>query len=319
MLIRIISNVQSFALGLAEPFIKLLHEDNNDDEGKCNDVLSKLSFSSNPSCDLGRNSPTTNTLGVIAKSSFSLTRPLVLKVICGCIKALPSPIKSFIVTSIGQLKPLFDNIASSGILDVIVKDDNLLRLTLPTEPKLVASTSSALVVASSAGLATINDQDTLVGNDKEESYSPNALNFVLTGCLIILLAFRCGIIRSGTAILCLAIFQAMILEYNYQMISSFVAVVMKYLVMIFTTSSNADSADKNGVAEGEELAAPTLRSSSLRLDTSSTPSNELIIPIDITAAIVDRSYSSDVSIGMPYKRCLVSFLFLLLIFTSLVG
>ena len=307
MLIRIISNVQSFALGIVEPFIKLLHEDNNDDdEGKCNDVLSRLSFSSNPSCDLGRNSPTTNSLGVIAKSSYSLSRPLVMKVICGCIKALPLPVKSFFVTSVGQLKPLVESVASLDILG-LVKDDNLLCLISPADSCLVATTSE-LVVASSTDLVTANDQDTLVGIDKEESYSPNALDFVLNGCLIILLAFGCGIIRSGTAILCLSIFQVVILEYNYQMISSFIA------VMSNTSSSNADSADKDGVAKDEELAATTLRSSSLRLGiSSSASSNELIVPIDVAAAIVDRSNSSDVS-AIPYKPCLIAFL--LLIFTS---
>ena len=283
----------------------LLHE-NNDDEGKCNDVLFALSFSSYPSWTRHEsNSPPSNPLGVIANSFFSLIRPLIMRTIGGCIKALPLPVKSFVVTSIDQLKPLVDTIASLDTLDVISQDDNLLRLTLPTEFKIIVVTSSELVVDSSTGLVTINDQDTLVGiDDEEENYFPNALTFLLIGCLIILLALGCGIIRSDTAILCLGIFQAMILEYNYQMISSFVAVVMKCLVVIFTTSSNVDLDDADKVVEGEELAVSTLRSSS-----------ELIIPIDITTAIVDRSYSSDVSIE-PYKSCLVALL--LLIFTSLV-
>ena len=323
MLIRIISNVQSFALGIVEPFIKLLHEDNNnDDEGKCNDVLSKLSFSSNPSCDSSEsNSLTTNTLGIIAKSSFSLIRPLVMRatltltLICGCIKALPLPVKSFVVTSTDQLNPLVESVASLDTLDAIVVDDTLPRLTLPTETCLVA-TSFELVVASSTDLVTTNDEATLVEIDDEETYFPNALTFVLIGCLIILLALECGIIRSDAAILCLGIFQAVILEYNYQMISSFVAVLMKSLIVIFTSSSNVDLDDAGKVAEGEELAAPTLGSFSLCLDMpSSTVSNELTVPIDVSTAIVDGSNSSDVSIE-PYKSCLVALL--LLIFTSLV-
>jgi len=239
-----------------------------------------------------------------------------MKVICGCIKALPLPVKSFVVTSIGQLKPLVKSVASSGILDGIVKDDNILRLTLPTENKIVVATTSELVVASSTDLVAANDQDALVEIDDEKSHFLIALNFVLTGCLIILLAFGCGIIRSGTAILCLAIFQAMTLEYNYQMISSFVAVIMKCLIVIFTSSDNVSDMDE--VARDDELAVSTLRSSSLRLDVSSSAaSNELIVPSnDDTSAIVACSSSSDVSIDMPYKPCLVSFL--LLIFTSLV-
>ena len=317
MLIRIISNVQSFALGIVEPFIKLLHEDNNnDDEGKCYDLLSKLSFSSNPSCDSSEsNSLTTNILGIIAKSSFSLIRPLVMRAICGCIKALPLPVKSFVVTSTDQLNPLVESVASLDTLDVIVVDDTLPRLTLPTETCLVA-TSSELVVASSTDLVTTNDEATLVEIDDEETYFPNALTFVLIGCLIILLALECGIIRSDAAILCLGIFQAVILEYSYQMISSFVAVLMKSLVVIFTSSSNVDLDDAGKVAEGEELAAPTLGSFSLCLDMpSSTVSNELTVPIDVSTAIVDGSNSSDVSIE-PYKSCLVALL--LLIFISLV-
>jgi len=320
MLIRIISNDQSFALGIVEPFIKLLHEDNNnDDEGKCNDVLSRLSFSSYPSWTRHEsNSPLTNHLGVIAKSSFSFIRPLVLRVICGCIKALPVPVKSFVVTSIDQLNPLVDSVASLDTLDGIVKDDNLLRLTLPAESKVIVATTSELLVASSSELlvASSTDLTTLVGIDKEESYFPNALNFVVIGCMIILLALGCGIIRLGTAILCLGIFQAVILEYNYQMISSFINVLMKCLVMIFTSSSsNVDLDDASKVAEGEELAAPTLGSSSLCLDMpSSTASNEMVIPIDVST-VVDGSNSSDVSIE-PYKSCLVALL--LLIFTSLI-
>jgi len=243
-----------------------------------------------------------------------------MRAISGCIKALPLPVKSIVVTSISQLKAL----ASSGILDGLVGDDNLLRLTLPTESKIIVATTSELVVASSTDLVTTNDQDTLVGIDKEESYFPNALNFIVIGCMIILLAFGCGIICSGTAILCLSIFQAVILEYNYQMISSLVAVIMKCLSMIFSpSSSNVDLNDADKVAKVEELAVSTLRSSSLCLDmSSSVASNELDVPIDdlsdvTTTAIVSRSDSSDASTYLPHKRCIIAFL--LLIFTSLNG
>lgn len=312
MIINTIFSNLTFAFGLVEPFIKLLGEDNNDDEVKSNDVLYLLSFSSNPSCDSSEsNSPlTTNPFSIIAKSSLNFIRSFVMESISGCIKALPLPVKSFVVTSIGQLTPLLDTIASSGILG-IVKDDDLLRLPISIDSTFVATTTSKLVLASSTDIVAANDRASLAGMDDEESYHLPALSFVFTGCLIILLAFGCGIIRSDTTILCLSIFQAAILEYNYQMISLFGAVMMKYLVVIFASSNDVDSADKD-----REL-AESIRSSSLRLDmSSSAASNELIVPIDVTAAIVDHSNSSDASIEV-YKSCLLSFL--LLIFASMVG
>ena len=205
MLIHIISDaskgVLSFGQGLFDPFIKLLREDNNDDEGKCNDVLSKLSFSSShPSWTRQESSsPTTNTLG---ESSLNFIRPLVMRVVCGCIKALPSPVKSVVVTSIDQLKPLVDNIAS-GILDGIVKDNNLLHLTLPAESKLLVATTSELVVASSTELVAANGRSSLAEMNDDGKYYPNALKFIVIGCLIIMLAFGCGIILSDTTVFCL--------------------------------------------------------------------------------------------------------------------
>jgi len=171
----------------------------------------------------------------------------------------------------------------------------------------VATTTSELFVASSTDLVSANDRTVLAGVDDEDSYFPNALSFVLTGCLIILLAFGCGIIRLDTTILCLSIFQAVILEYNYQMISSFIAVMMNYLVMIFA-SSNVDLDDVDEIAKDEELAVSTLRS--LRLDMLSSASSD---------ELVDPSYISfdTIIVSSDTSPCLV--VFFLLMFASMVG
>ena len=298
------NHVKNFAFGLVEPFIKLLGKDNNDDEVKSNDVLPLLSFSSsNPSCDSSEsNSPlTTNPFGIIATSSLNFIRSFIMESISGCIKALPLPVKSFVVASIGQLKPLVESITFSGILDGASVDDDLLRLPISIESTLVATTTSELVVASStANLVATNDRATLVRIDDEESYYFKALNLVVIGCFVILLAFGCGIIRLNTTILCLSIFQVVILETNYQMISLFGAVMMmKNLIVIFASSNDVDLDDANDDAKGDELAVSTML-----LAVPSTASNEMAISsdvsFDIDTAIVDRS------------RCLVTFLILIL-------